>query len=141
MDALLHFTRELARQPARHAVRLVEPPFCYGAWRGPRIDLPVLELRVRDAGRSGAIGVVLSDIPDDDQSLLDALAVPGVLGALAVGCAHLDLWVLDPIAAALAEAIPIRRSADSPLVRAEIHSPEQARVAWARLEACRSSSS
>jgi len=134
VDALLRFTRDLVGQRPRHAVRLLDPPFCYGAWRGPRIDLPVLTLRVRDALADGARGLVLADIPDDDESLLAALELPDVLGAIAVGCDHLDLWVLDPLAASLADVCTVRRSTGTPLAWAEMANPDQVRCAWSVLE-------
>lgn len=141
MDALLRFTRDLAAQTPQHAIRLLDPPFCYGAWRGPRIDLDVLALKLRDALADGARGVVLSDIPDDDDSLERALRQDGVLGALAVGCGHLDLWVIDPIAAALADVCQVRRSADSSLACARIDDPMQVRSIWNVLEAADPASS
>ncbi len=135
MDALLRLCRDLVAARPRHAVRLLEPPFCYGAWSGPRVDLPILSLRVRDALADGAQGLVLADIPDDDGSLLDALHTDGVLGALAVGCGHLDLWTVDPIAAALSEVCTVRRSADGPLACAKMDDPTQIRLVWSVLEA------
>jgi hypothetical protein len=142
MDALLRFTRDLVRQRPRHAVRLLDPPFCYGAWRGPRIDIPVLQLRVREALADGARGLVLADIPDDDDSLLAALDLDGVLAALAVGCGHLDLWTVDPVAADIADACTLRRSSGTSLARGEMATPAQVRLAWAVLEAaCAESSS
>lgn len=142
MHALLRTAMNLAGQRPRHAVRVLEPPFCYGPWRGPRIDLPILALRVRDALADGARGVVLADIPDDDDSLLAALAVDGVLGAIAIGCGHLDLWVVDPVASAVSETCTVRRSTGTDLAWAELATAEQVRVTWSLLEgACGESSS
>ena len=92
-------------------------------------------LRVRDALADGAQGLVLADIPDDDGSLLAALELHGVLGALAVGCDHLDLWVLDPVAVSMADACTVRRSTGTRLAWAEMAGPDQVRMAWAVLEA------
>ena len=134
MDALMHTARQIARQPAHHAVRVLDPPFCYGAWSGPRVDLPVLRLSVRDVLAAGARGVVLSDIPDDDASLAEALDVPGVLGALAIGCGHLDLWVRDPVADALKDACTVRRGTDTTLACGTLDAPTRIRVVWHILE-------
>lgn len=131
----------LARPGVRAPIGLLEPPFCYGAWRGPRIDLPVLRVRAR-ARLEDHDGVVLTDIPDDDASLADALAVPGVLGALAVACGWVDVWVCEPVAERAArEGLPVRRGGTegvrgepSRLARVEVRELTELRRLWGVLE-------
>ncbi|MCO4769118.1 MAG: hypothetical protein KDA24_03755 [Deltaproteobacteria bacterium] len=135
MDALVAAARELAERPGGSPVKLLAPPFCYGAWRGPRVDLPILASRVRAKQAAGAWAVVLSDIPDDDESLMSALQTRGVLGALALGCGELDIWVEDSTAGLAAlQDLRVRRTTDSPLPRIVVRDVDELRSLWAIFE-------
>jgi len=95
----------------------------------------MLGTSVRAQQERGAIGVVLSDIPDDDASLVAALATEGVLGALAIGCGCLDVWVCDAVGAAAIDAgFTVRRTPESPLPRVVIEEPAQITELWALFE-------
>lgn len=132
----------LARPGERAPIGLLEPPFCYGAWRGPRIDLPVLRVRARARLDGDHDGLVLTDIPDDDDSLAEALEVPGVLGALAVACGWVDVWVREAVAErAGQEGLSVRRGGTegvrgepSRLARVEVRELPELRRLWAVLE-------
>lgn len=131
---LVSVARELGRRPVRSPVRLLDPPFCYGAWRGPRVDVPVLETRVRWEREGGAASVVLTDIPDDEDSLAAALTLDGVVGALALGCASLDVWVEEAIAGMAADAgLSVRRGMGA-LPRVEVRRVEELKALWGVLE-------
>ncbi len=135
MDALVLAARELAERPGGSPVRLLDPPLCSGPWRGQRIDVPILAARVAAARRGGAWAVVLTDIPDDDASLSDALARDHVLGALAVGCGTLDVWVDEDVAdGAVAQGLRVRRGGGSPIARVVVAEPAELRALWAWLE-------
>lgn len=125
----------LAGRPVRSPVRLLDPPFCYGAWRGPRVDVPVLATRVRWEREGGAAAVVLTDIPDDEESLMAALALDGVVGALALGCGSLDVWVEEGVATSVAEAgLAVRRGMGA-LPRVEVRAVDELKALWGVLEA------
>ena len=132
----------LVRPGVRGPIGLLAPPFCYGAWRGPRVDLPVLRVRARSRLAEGHDGLVLTDIPDDDASLAAALEIPGVLGALAVACGWVDVWVCEAVAErAGREGLPVRlggtegvRGEPSRLARVEVRELPEVRRLWAVLE-------
>lgn len=134
MDELVAAAKHVAARPGARAVPLVDPPFCYGAWRGPRIDLLMLGTTVRAAQSRGARCVVLSDIPDDDESLVAALSSEGVLGALAVGCGWLDVWVTEEVARGAEGHLTVKRSSDSVLPRVVIRDPGELPELWAIFE-------
>lgn len=111
----------------RHALVLLDPPWCHGASAAPRVDVALLR------GQAARGGVVLSDIPDDWRSLEEALALPGVVGAIAVACDGIDLWVGPDFEVDV--GVPLRRTTETPLARFELRDPAEAEVVLAALEA------
>ncbi len=99
---------------------LLEPPWCYGPSPSPRIDVA----RLSTLARRG--GVVLTDIPDAWDSLEEALAVPGVVGAVAVACDGIDLWVGRAFELAL--EVPLRRTTETTAARYELRDPGEAQA-------------
>lgn len=114
MSELTPTWRALVR---RHALVLLDPPWCYGPWPAPRIDIAVLTTQARRGG------IVLTDIPDAWDSLEEALAVPGVVGAIAVACDGIDLWV-GP--AYERDVGVLRRTTETTLAWYELRDPEDA---------------
>ncbi len=104
----------------RHALVLMEPPWCWGASASARVDVA----RLRLAAQRG--GVVLTDIPDDWDSLEEALAVPGVVGAIAVACDGIDLWVGREYEVEV--GIALRRTTETTAARFELRDPAEAEV-------------
>jgi hypothetical protein len=102
----------------RCALILLDPPWCYGPSPSPRIDVAVLSLQ---AARGG---IVLTDIPDDWDSLEEALAVPGVVGAIAVACDGIDLWVAPEYELPL--DVPLRRTTETTAARFELRTLDEA---------------
>jgi hypothetical protein len=116
---------------------LVSSPMCWDA-RGQCIDPDLLRLRLRDLPPGGA--AVLSDIPDVLPSLERALAIPGVVGALAVGCGSVDLWLAPAIERPLlARLAPVgvgvvRRSSETSLACLVLSTPQEAQAAWLAIQ-------
>lgn len=102
----------------RHALVLLDPPWCYGASASPRIDLVLLRWKAIGGG------VVLTDIPDDWDCLEEALAVPGVVGAIAVACDGIDLWVGPEHEVDV--GVPLRRTTETTLARFELRDAVEA---------------
>jgi hypothetical protein len=104
----------------------------------------LLRSRLRGPDPTGAPRcALLSDIPDDLGSLAEGLALPGLLGALALGCGSLDLWLAPAVEAAVlrglaetpAVAPAVRRSGETPLARLELREPAEAQRLWELLSA------
>ena len=110
-----------------HALTLLEPPWVWGASASPRVDLAIL--RARAVGG----GVVLTDIPDDWDNLERALAVPGVVGAIAVACEGIDLWVGRAFELRL--DVPLRRTTETSAARYELRDAGEAEVVLLALAA------
>ncbi len=114
----------------RHALVLLDPPWCYAPSASPRVDVALLRVQ---AARGG---IVLTDIPDDWDSLEEALAVPGVVGAIAVACDGIDLWV-GPEQEVDVD-VPLRRTTETVLARFELRELADAEVVLAALGRVRS---
>jgi hypothetical protein len=132
--ALVTAARRMANRPGAELIPLLDPPFCYGPWRGPRIDLLMLRTLVRGSRSRGARAVVLSDIPDDDESLIAALSCDGVLGAIAVGCGWLDVWLREEVARNATGHLMVKRNSSCVLPRVVIHDPMEIPRLWALFE-------
>lgn len=113
-------------------LRVLDPPLCFGPRAEPLLDVPLLALKLRLEAMPDRPCVLLSDIPDEWDSLERGLALSGMAGAFAVGCGSLDVWLAPAVeAAAVASGIGVvRRTPETSLARIELRSPSEAADLW-----------